>query len=172
MAIYKQTLPKEDRETVDHIMKTHDIIAANRRKGKFMSMKDRDALANIYGEYGKLTGSDMENYLLTMYAQMTYKDWGRKNFMDPNNLINNFATTKSDELSGMLYPMSGALQTPYYSSSEILEKSPAELVKSISVLAKEIVKWASKKEHTPDKPDFVSKDKQKIYNSMNSNTDF
>ncbi len=78
--------------------------------------------------------------------------------MEPENLINDFTKTNSKErLQGKLAPMSGALQTKYYTPTEIGQMSASELVSSISVLAKEIVSWASKKEHNPSKPHFISK---------------
>ncbi len=162
LAIYKQTLPKEDRETVDNIMTTHDNIAENRRKGRFMSSTDRDALVNIYAEYGKLTGDDMDNYLLAQFGKIVKKDWEKTNFMESENLINDFTTTKSnDQLDGMFSPMSGALQTKYYTPAQIGQLSPAQLVDAISILAEEIASWASKKEHNPRKPHFVSKAEEK-----------
>ncbi len=159
---YKNSLSDKYRETVNNIIITHDNIKANYRKGRFMSLKDRKALLNIYGEYGKLTGDDIDNYLLTMFDQMVKKNWENVNFMEPENLINDFTQTNSKErLQGKLAPMSGALQTQYYTPIEIGQMSAAELVSALSVLAKKIASWASKKEYNPRKPKFISKKEAK-----------
>lgn len=155
--VYVQLVPKEDQTKVRNILTTHENIQHNVRVGRD-AWKYLDTYADVYGYTKKpLIADDLNGYMQVVWADMIGNDWAKVDFVNhPENIpFDEMSTNTEDDigsLRGMLFPMSGALRTTYYTEPQIAKMTGPELVEANTELLNAITTRASNTKHTITKP--------------------